>query len=287
MNSGGDTRRRAKQLASEIGAQHLAFEVDAVCAPLLQLFSAVTGSAMPRFAVDGGSSAEHLALQNIQARVRMVTAFLFAQLLPWTRRRPGGGFLLVLGSANVDECLRGYLTKYDCSSADVNPIGAISKADLRAFLRWAATHLGYPVLAEVEGAPPSAELTPRRGGVEQTDEEDMGMSYDELGFYGRLRKMSRCGPVSMFRKLRTLWGAPVGVGGGRGLSPAQVADKVKRFFRFYAANRHKSTTLTPAYHAESYSPDDNRFDLRQFLYNTAWPRQFARIDAEVEEAQQS
>jgi len=28
-----------------------------------------------------------------------------------------------LGSANVDEGLRGYLTKYDCSSADVNPIG--------------------------------------------------------------------------------------------------------------------------------------------------------------------
>ena len=30
---------------------------------------------------------------------------------------------MVLGSANVDEGLRGYLTKYDCSSADINPIG--------------------------------------------------------------------------------------------------------------------------------------------------------------------
>ena len=28
--------------------------------------------------------------------------------------------LLVLGSANVDEALRGYMTKYDCSSADLN-----------------------------------------------------------------------------------------------------------------------------------------------------------------------
>ena len=27
------------------------------------------------------------------------------------------------GSANVDEALRGYYTKYDCSAADVNPIG--------------------------------------------------------------------------------------------------------------------------------------------------------------------
>jgi NAD+ synthase (glutamine-hydrolysing) len=39
----------------------------------------------------------------------MVVAFLLAQLLPWVRGR--GGFLLVLGSANVDEALRGYLTK--------------------------------------------------------------------------------------------------------------------------------------------------------------------------------
>jgi NAD+ synthase (glutamine-hydrolysing) len=59
---------------------------------------------------------------------------------------------------------------------------------------------------------------------------------------------------------------------------------VKRFFRFYAANRHKATTLTPAYHAESYSPDDNRFDLRPFLYNTRWTRQFGDIDAEVARA---
>ena len=34
--------------------------------------------------------------------------------------------MLVLGSANVDEGLRGYLTKYDCSSADVNPIGRLT-----------------------------------------------------------------------------------------------------------------------------------------------------------------
>ena len=46
-------------------------------------------------------------------------------------------------------------------------------------------------------------------------------------------------------------------------------------------NRHKLTVLTPAYHAESYSPDDNRFDLRPFLYQTSWKWQFAEIDREV------
>ena len=39
--------------------------------------------------------------------------------------------------------------------------------------------------------------------------------------------------------------------------------------------------ITPAYHAESYSPDDNRFDLRPFLYNVQWAWQFAAIDQKV------
>jgi hypothetical protein len=41
--------------------------------------------------------------------------------------------------------------------------------------------------------------------------------------------------------------------------------------------RHKMTTLTPSYHAEVYSPDDNRFDHRPFLYNIRWTWQFSAI----------
>jgi NAD+ synthase (glutamine-hydrolysing) len=48
---------------------------------------------------------------DFQARLRMVVGYMFAQLLPWARGKVGG--LLVLGSANVDESLRGYLTKYE------------------------------------------------------------------------------------------------------------------------------------------------------------------------------
>lgn len=48
-----------------------------------------------------------VALQNIQSRSRMVIAYYYAQMLPTVRQRPGGGGLLVLGSSNVDECLRG------------------------------------------------------------------------------------------------------------------------------------------------------------------------------------
>ena len=96
-------------------------------------------------------SGENNALQNIQARIRMTLAYLMAQLLPWVRGKHGA--LLVLGSANVDESLRGYVTKYDCSSADLNPIGGISKTDLRRFLQWAAENLGYDALTEVVEGP--------------------------------------------------------------------------------------------------------------------------------------
>jgi NAD+ synthase (glutamine-hydrolysing) len=107
----------------------------------------------------------------------MVVAYLFAQLVLWTRGRPGG--LLVLGSANVDEALRGYMTKYDCSSADINPIGGISKTDLKAFLRFARNRFDLSALDDVLEATPTAELEPLADGGEivQNDEDDMGISF--------------------------------------------------------------------------------------------------------------
>jgi len=271
-NSSAETRDRSAKLAAQLGAYHAPAVIDPMISALLQVFKAIT-QREPRFEKNGGTLAEDLAMQNIQARSRMVLSYMLAQLLPWTRGR--GGFLLVLGSANVDEALRGYMTKYDCSSADINPIGGISKGDLKSFLRYAAKEYGYSALADVVEAPPTAELRPLSGDeVEQTDEADMGMTYEELGEYGRLRKIERCGPVSMFTALLGKWG-------GR-LSPSDIAGKVKHFFSSYGRNRHKLTTLTPSYHAEGYSPDDNRFDLRQFLYPN-WERQFATVDQIVEQ----
>ena len=265
-NSSKDTKDRAQAISQQIGNFHLNANIDGIVNAFLSLFVRLTGK-QPQFKVNGGSLSENLALQNIQARTRMVLAYLLAQLLPWVRGYKGG--LLVLGSANVDESLRGYVTKYDCSSADINPIGGISKRDLRQFLRWAANHLGYPALIDVVNAPPTAELEPITENYNQKDEIDMGMTYDELGKFGILRKVHRCGPVRMFEKLVYEW---------EHLSPAIVAEKVKRFFFYYSVNRHKMTTMTPSYHAELYSPEDNRFDLRQFLYNVRWSWQFRQID---------
>jgi NAD+ synthase (glutamine-hydrolysing) len=271
-NSSNETRQRAKNLADVIGSYHTDINMDSVVKSIHSLFTLVTGKS-PKYRVHGGSDTENLALQNIQARLRMLLAYLFAQLLPWCRSIKGS--LLVLGSANVDESLRGYLTKYDCSSADVNPIGSISKHDLKRFIAYAEKKFDMPILGDFLDAVPTAELEPITENYVQSDEADMGMSYDDLSRYGRLRKIDRCGPYSMFSKLVHEWGDD--------FPPTEVAAKVKRFFFYYSINRHKLTTLTPSYHAEAYSTDDNRFDLRPFLYNASWKWQFNKIDRFAEE----
>ena len=136
----------------------------------------------------------------------MVLAYLFGQLQPWMRSSEG--FLLVLGTGNSDEGLRGYMTKYDCSSADLNPIGGINKIEIGRFLRWSSKNHGLTALDSVLEAAPTAELRPfseDNKKSKQTDEEEMGMTYKELQHFGLLRKIGRMGPVSMFRELCEVW----------------------------------------------------------------------------------
>ena len=51
---------------------------------------------------------------------------------------------------------------------------------------------------------------------------DMGMTYSELSVIGRLRKISKCGPFSMFCKLIHTW--------KDALSPMEVSKQCGTFF---------------------------------------------------------
>lgn len=115
---------------------------------------------------------------------------------------------------------------------------------------WASTSFSLPILQSFIDAPPTAELEPITDDYTQSDEVDMGMSYAELSIYGTLRKNMKLGPWGMWTKLLHVWSDK--------LSPQQTYEKVRWFFWCYGINRHKMTTLTPSYHAEQYSPDDNR-----------------------------
>ncbi|KAH6705259.1 hypothetical protein BKA61DRAFT_680013 [Leptodontidium sp. MPI-SDFR-AT-0119] len=105
-------------------------------------------------------------------------------------------------------------------------------------------------------------------------------TYNELSVYGRLRKINKLGAYSMFEKLLHVW--------RNRLSPQQIYEKVRFFSWNYAINRHKMTTITPAYHMEAYGCDDNRFDqlkstdFRPFLYPSfAWA--YAKIERSIKQ----
>ncbi|KAK6337251.1 glutamine-dependent NAD(+) synthetase [Orbilia javanica] len=256
QQSSAASRRRAHELQNSIGAYHLDISIEGGYNAQKDLIAHAIGY-QPTFQVFGGSRAEDVCLQNIQARLRMVTAYQFGQILPVSRKRVCPTPLLVLASTNADEALRGNYTRYDCSSADLNPIGSFSKNHLRAMIDWAQHNFNLPVLQTFLDAKPSGELQPITEDYCQDDEGDLQMSYDELAAFAISRKDERLGAVSMFQK-------HVQASAGD-CTPREIAEKIKKFHYFFALNRHKTTTLTPAYHATSYSPHNNWCDSRQFL----------------------
>lgn len=282
-NSGEDTRSRAERLAARIGAYFTDLKIDKAVDAHYELMSDAFGGFKPRFTVHGGTPSESKALENCQARNRMVVQYELAQLSTQARGLPrAGASLLVLSSGNVDENLRGYYTKYDASSADLAPLGSISKTDAANFQRWARDEWDIPLMDEFLNATPTAELQPLKDGItDQSDEVEMGLTYAELSDLGILRKVHKLGPWSTYLRLLGNWNNRPGFGA------REIADKVMLFYRFYAINRHKTTVLTPAVHMSGYNPDDNRHDLRPFLYAVNWPWQFNKIRSHVEEMERS
>lgn len=272
-HSSVETRSRAQKLADSIGAYHFDMDIDELFTAQRNLLGRFANYE-PKFSIYGGSKAENLALHNIQARGRMVTAYYFAQTLPTVRQRQGSGGLLVLGSVNLEECLRGNVTKHDCSSADLSVTGGTSKLDIRRFIRWAQNAFSLPILGEFLDAPPTGELEPRRSYRVESDEKDMGMTYEEIFTMAKLRKEEHMGPVAMFERLLVDW--------RENKNPQEIAVLVKRFHHFYAINRHKMTTMAPAYHAADYSAEDPRPFLYPEFHDSWACRRIDSILADIE-----
>ena len=75
-NSSTETRGRAKELADAIGSYHIDLNMDSLVTAVRSLFAMVTG-VKPQFKVHGGTSAENLALQNIQVCCDTVSSCAF------------------------------------------------------------------------------------------------------------------------------------------------------------------------------------------------------------------
>ncbi|KAK6535826.1 glutamine-dependent NAD(+) synthetase [Arthrobotrys megalospora] len=102
QQSSAASRRRAQELQESIGAYHLDISIEGGYNAQKDLITSAIGY-QPTFQVFGGSRAEDVCLQNIQARLRMVTAYQFGQILPVSRNRVCPTPLLVLASTNADE----------------------------------------------------------------------------------------------------------------------------------------------------------------------------------------
>lgn len=103
-----------------------------------------------------------LALSNIRPRVRMTTLYSIGQSLGY----------LVGGTGNLSERVVGYSTKWGDGGHDFNPIGNLTKTEVRIL----AKHLGVP--DAIINKAPSAGLWEG-----QTDEDEMGVKYSEIDDY--------------------------------------------------------------------------------------------------------
>ena len=65
--SSAETRRRANELAGEIGSYHTDLDIDPIFNAQKKVLLNATGFE-PRFESQGGNTTTNLALQNIQAR---------------------------------------------------------------------------------------------------------------------------------------------------------------------------------------------------------------------------
>ena len=109
-----------------------------------------------------GSELNHLVQSNMKARLRMVTLYALGQ----------SKGLLVCGTSNRSEYETGYFTKYGDSGVDLMPLASFLKRDIRAMAR--ELHVPERIITKA----PSAGLYEG-----QTDEGDMGFTYDVLDEY--------------------------------------------------------------------------------------------------------
>jgi NAD+ synthase (glutamine-hydrolysing) len=96
VHSSAETRKRAKDLANSIGSYHQEEDIDDAFAAFKGIFNKAT-KFTPQFKAHGGTDAENLATQNIQARSRMVLAYMNAQLLPLVRGKSRFSSQILLG----------------------------------------------------------------------------------------------------------------------------------------------------------------------------------------------
>ncbi|MFT4904621.1 MAG: NAD+ synthase [Natronomonas sp.] len=136
----------AERVAEELGIEYDVIDIN----PIVDSFV----EAAPDHAAD-----DRMALGNVRVRTRGVLNYFVANAED----------RLVLGTGNRSEAATGYFTKYGDQAVDCNPIGNLYKCQVRQLAR----EVGVP--DDLVTRTPTAGMW-----TGQTDEEEMGLGYDEL-----------------------------------------------------------------------------------------------------------
>lgn len=129
-------------------------------------------------------AANKLTQANLKPRLRMLTLYYFANKLNY----------IVAGTGNKSELSIGYFTKYGDGGVDILPLGDLYKSEVRML----AKYLKVP--EEIITKPPTAGLW-----TGQTDEDEIGMTYDELEY--RLKNKKPAENKRQTQKLKNLTAA--------------------------------------------------------------------------------
>jgi NAD+ synthase (glutamine-hydrolysing) len=232
VNSSTDTRQSAKELAEFIGSTHFEIDIDA----LVKGYRTLIEGAIDRTL---SWESDDITLQNVQARVRSPSAWMFANI----------NNALLLATSNRSEASVGYATMDGDTSGSISPIAGIDKTFLRKWLIWAEM-LG-PVdghkmvgLHRVNSLEPSAELRPL--GSHQVDEEDL-MPYPILNDLERLAFYDRKSPSECQELIIELYQSK--------FPKDKLIEFTHRFYRLWARNQWKRERYAPGFHVDDYSLD--------------------------------
>jgi NAD+ synthase len=140
----------------------LAPSYDRLVSDLKSAVARLPASHAPVATADNVDIKSRVPLANIKPRLRMTSLYYLANALNY----------LVAGTGNRSELTIGYFTKYGDGGVDLLPIGHLLKSEVRALAR------SLEVPASVIEKPPSAGLW-----LGQTDEAEMGFTYDDLENY--------------------------------------------------------------------------------------------------------
>jgi len=233
-NSGHVTREAAEAVADGVGAVFREWDVG----DLVDGYRAVAEAALGRKL---SWERDDIALQNIQARVRAPSVWFLANVLD----------RLLITTSNRSEMAVGYATMDGDTAGSLSPLAGIDKSFLLAWLRVLQTRgiagiAPLPFLGSVTSQAPTAELRPRKAGVEeQTDEADL-MPYPLLSRLEALAIRERKSPRQCLRELSTE--APW-------KDDPRLGRWTARFFRLWTRNQWKRERYAPSFHLDRHDLD--------------------------------